>query len=237
VAKASKPDDVVETAAEKAGSSSPSPKVPQLEIPHFIRVRQLADLLQINAIEIIKQLMRNSIMANINQVIDYETAAAVATGYGYEARLKPRMAQRSASTIAEIKRHQQLQVGEPGTLQPRPPVVTVMGHVDHGKTKLLDAIRQTNVIATEAGASTQHIGAYQAAVNEQRITFLDTPGHEAFTAMRAHGAQITDIIILVVAADDGVMPQTLEAINHARAAGVPIVAAITRMVTSVILAP
>jgi len=229
VTKASKPEDTVETVDKKVSDSPPTAKAGSIEIPYSLSVRQLADLLQISAIEIIKQLMRNGIMVNINQVIDYEAAAAVAAGYDYEVHLKPRTARRSASAIGEIKRQQPLQGETPGALQPRPPVVTVMGHVNHGKTRLLDAIRQTNVMATEAGGITQHIGAYQVKVNEQRITFLDTPGHEAFTAMRAHGAQITDIAILVVAADDGVMPQTLEAIDHAQAAGVPILIAINKI--------
>ncbi len=208
--------------------SSSSPKAPLIEIPHALTVRQLVDLLPISAIDIIKRLMKSGIMANINQVIDYEAAAAIATDIGFEVHLKPRATRKSADVIGEIKR-QQLQSEETSGLQPRPPIVTILGHVDHGKTRLLDAIRQTNVMDTEAGGITQHIGAYQVEVNGQKITFLDTPGHEAFTAMRARGAQVTDIAILVVAADDGVMPQTLEAIDHARAAGVPIMVAINKI--------
>jgi len=178
----------------------------------------LADLLKVSAVEVIKQLMRNGIMANINQAVDYDAAAAVVAQFGYEAKKQP--------LLTKIKRP--VPTGG-GKLYPKPPVITIMGHVDHGKTSLLDAIRQSNVIATEAGAITQHIGAYQVEVDSRKITFLDTPGHEAFTAMRARGTQVTDIAVLVVAADDGVMPQTIEAIDHARAANVPIVVALNKI--------
>ena len=211
----------------KASSRPTVKKKSYVDIPASLNVRELAGLLHINVIDVIKQMMRNGIMANINQVIDFEVAALIASDFDYAPRRKSQPAKKLAGASAEIKL--KLQSEEASNLKVRPPVVTIMGHVDHGKTRLLDTIRETNVMATEAGNITQHIGAYQAEVKGQKITFLDTPGHEAFTAMRARGAQVTDITVLVVAADDGIMPQTLEAIDHAKAAGVPIIVAINKI--------
>ena len=229
MAKAGKQDHTTEPAAEKAEKETAQAKVPVMDIPRTISVRQLSELLNVNSINIIKQLMRNGIMANINQIIDFDTAAPIISSFGFKPHLTPLKDQMMATAAEESKKLKRKYGKDAENLLPRPPVVTVMGHVDHGKTKLLDAIRKTNVVDSEAGGITQHIGAYQATIDGQKITFLDTPGHEAFTAMRAHGANITDVTILVVAADDGVMPQTLEAINHARAAEVPIVVAINKI--------
>jgi translation initiation factor IF-2 len=200
-----------------------------IELPANITVRELAQIIQSSPIEVIKTLMANGVMANINQQIDFDTAAIVASEMGYEATLETPEVEIEEEE-GEIPLWRRLIADEsPDKLVSRPAVVTILGHVDHGKTTLLDAIRHTDVAAGEVGGITQHIGAYQVEHNGHTITFLDTPGHAAFTAMRARGAQGADIVILVVAADDGVMPQTKEAANHARAAHVPIVIALNKI--------
>ena len=210
-----------------AQRSSPAASVARgpVEVGSVMTVGELAEAIGASAVELIKALIRRGVMANINQQIDFETAVKVAADFGVELVERTPEVVHQEKSLAEIVR---ASAQEPGAV-PRPPVVTIMGHVDHGKTKLLDAIRHTNVAEGEAGGITQHIGAYQVEVQGRKITFLDTPGHEAFTAMRARGAQVTDIAVLVVAADDGVMPQTREAVAHARAANVPIIVAINKI--------
>ncbi len=200
-------------------TAPPKPSKRKIKVEESVSVSELAKSMGVKASELIKKLLDLGMVVNINQTIDFDTAALVADEFGYELELHTF---KEEDLIEEIE-------DKPEDLKPRPPVVTIMGHVDHGKTTLLDYIRNSNITEQEVGGITQHIGAYYVETEEGDIVFLDTPGHEAFTAMRARGAQVTDIIVLVVAADDGVMPQTREAINHAKAANIPIIVAINKI--------
>ena len=192
-------------------------------IPDTLSVKRLAEITQISSLDVIKQLMRNGIMASMNQLIDYDVATLVTSAFGIKTK---REEQDTASAGTGLESDGDVDVSN---MESRPPVVTILGHVDHGKTTLLDTIRKSKVTESEAGGITQHIGAYTVNYRDQDITFLDTPGHAAFTAIRARGAQVTDVAILLVAADDGVMPQTIEALDHAKAAGVPMIVAVNKI--------
>ena len=219
-------NDDVELLSELVGEEALTNDGPTVTITGKLTVQEIANALEVSASEVIMKLMKMGTMASINQEVSEEIASLVVKEYGYTLLTST---VDEEEELLEIDALMEIEEDKEEDLLPRPPVVTVMGHVDHGKTSLLDAIRSTNVTRGEAGGITQHIGASEVSVNGQKIVFLDTPGHEAFTSMRARGAQVTDIAILVVAADDGIMPQTVEAINHAKAAEVPLIVAINKI--------
>jgi len=218
--------DLAKLAPEEVGVGVAAPEKVKVKLPQVITVRDFAARLNLPVTGVIKELMKNGILASLNERIDYETAAIVAEDLGFEVE---KVEEETGGDFVGDKVKELMGKDEKSTLRPRPPVVVVMGHVDHGKTKLLDAIRKTHVMESEAGGITQHIGAYQATYKDRVLTFIDTPGHEAFTAMRSRGAKIADIAILVVAADDGVQPQTKEAIKIIEAAKIPFLVAINKI--------
>ena len=204
-----------------SGGAAAAKQVRDVVVPDTITVAELANRMAERGADLVKALFKMGMPVTVNQSIDQDTAELLVTEFGHNIK---------RVSEADIDIDTSVDVDAEATLQPRPPVVTIMGHVDHGKTSLLDAIRGADVVSGEAGGITQHIGAYQVALKDKsKITFLDTPGHEAFTEMRARGANVTDIVVLVVAADDGLKPQTIEAINHTKAAGVPMIVAINKI--------
>jgi len=200
----------------------------EVKIPAVLTVREFSALLNMPVTDVIAELMRNGVMASVNQRIDYDTAAIIAEDLGYKPMEIEKDEMEEQAVIDKAQKVKEV-IGKEKKLEPRPPIIVVLGHVDHGKTKLLDAIRKTNVVAGEAGGITQHIGAYQVEKKNKKITFIDTPGHEAFTAMRSRGAKVADIAILIIAANDGVKPQTVEALRIAQEAGLPILVAINKI--------